>query len=128
MFIEQNFTEFPFNDGAFTCAYFSLNDKYIFFSSTLHLGQDCPEIYKDPNPRKYIWPLRDYEIFRYENEEVVQLTNYPGYNAETTIHPNEEKVIFTWLDKLGGSTEWAGAGGWGGWAYRTSQRLWHNLH
>lgn len=93
----KNFTEFPLKDGAFTCAYFSLNDRYIFFSSTMHLGQKCPEIYKDPNPRKYIWPLRDYEVFRYENGEVVQLTNHPGYNAETTIHPTEERIIFTSL-------------------------------
>ena len=93
----NNFSEFPLQDGAFTCAYFSLDDKYIFFSSTMHLGEECPEIYKDPNPRKYIWPLRDYEIFRYSNEELVQLTNYSGYNAETTIHPTEEKVIFTSL-------------------------------
>ena len=63
----------------------------------MHLGEECPEIYKDPNPRKYIWPLRDYEIFRYSSEELIQLTNFPGYNAETTIHPTEEKVIFTSL-------------------------------
>jgi Tol biopolymer transport system component len=93
----KNFTEFPLKDGAFTCAYYSLNDSYIFFSSTMHLGEDCPEIYKDPNPRKYIWPLRDYEIYKYDGEEVIQLTDYPGYNAETTIHPTEEKVIFTSL-------------------------------
>ena len=93
----NNFSEFPLKDGAFTCAYFSLDDKYIFFSSTMHLGEECPKIYKDPNPRKYIWPLRDYEIFRYSDEELVQLTNFPGYNAETTIHPTEKKVIFTSL-------------------------------
>ena len=93
----NNFTEFPLKDGAFTCAYYSLDDRYIFFSSTMHLGQECPDIYKDPNPRKYIWPLRDYEIFRYANGKAVQLTNHPGYNAETTIHPTEEKVIFTSL-------------------------------
>ena len=93
----KNLQEFPFKKGAFTCAYFSLNDKYTFFSSTMHLGEECPEIYKDPNPRKYIWPLRDYEIFRLENEQVIQLTNHPGYNAETTIHPFEERVIFTSL-------------------------------
>ena len=93
----KNFTEFPLKDGAFTCAYFSLDDRYIFFSSTMHLGQECPEVYKDPNPRKYIWPLRDYEVFRYANGEVVQLTNHPGYNAETTIHPTEERIIFTSL-------------------------------
>ena len=32
-----------------------------------------------------------------ENGEVVQLTNHQGCNAETTIHPKEEKVIFTSL-------------------------------
>ena len=26
----NNFSEFPLKDGAFTCAYFSLDDKYIF--------------------------------------------------------------------------------------------------
>ena len=93
----KNFSEFPLQDGAFTCAYYSLDDSYIFFSSTMHLGKECPEIYKDPNPRKYIWPLRDYEIFRYDGDEVIQLTNNPGYNAETTIHPKEQKVIFTSL-------------------------------
>ena len=59
----------------------------------MHLGQECPEIYKDPNPRKYIWPLRDYEIFRYANGETLQLTNYPGYNAETTIL----RVVWTFV-------------------------------
>src|SRR6056300_26282 len=93
----NNLTEFVAKDGAFTCAYFSLDDRYIFFSSTMHLGSECPEIYKDPNPRKYIWPLRDYEIFRLESDQVLQLTDHPGYNAETTIHPFEEKVIFTSL-------------------------------
>ena len=93
----KNFSEFPLQDGAFTCAYYSLDDSYIFFSSTMHLGNECPEIYKDPHPRKYIWPLRDYEIFRYDGDEVIQLTNNPGYNAETTIHPKEQKVIFTSL-------------------------------
>ena len=97
----NNLTEFVAKDGAFTCAYFSLDDRYIFFSSTMHLGSECPEIYKDPNPRKYIWPLRDYEIFRYDNGAVKQLTNYSGYNAETTTHPFEEKVIFTLDCSLG---------------------------
>ena len=36
----NNFSEFPLKDGAFTCAYFSLDDKYIFFSSTMHLGEN----------------------------------------------------------------------------------------
>ena len=60
----SNLKEFPIQDGAFTCAYYSLNDEFIFFSSTLDDGVECPEIYKHPNPRKYIWPLRNFEIYK----------------------------------------------------------------
>jgi TolB protein len=89
------FTE---QDGAYTCAYYSLDDTYLFYASTLHLGEKCPEIYKDPNPRKYIWPLRPFEIFRTSENETIALTDTPnGYNAEATIHPLEEKIIFTSL-------------------------------
>ncbi len=93
----ESLIPFALTDGAFTCAYYSLNDQYIFFSSTMKDGPDCPEIYQHPNPRKYIWPLRNYEIFRWDGSEAVQLTDYPGYNAEATIHPTEEKIIFTSL-------------------------------
>ena len=93
----ESLIPFALTDGAFTCAYYSLNDQYIFFSSTMQDGPDCPEIYQHPNPRKYIWPLRNYEIFRWDGSEAIQITDYPGYNAEATIHPTEEKIIFTSL-------------------------------
>ena len=93
----ESLIPFSLTDGAFTCAYYSLNDAYIFFSSTMQDGSECPEVYQHPNPRKYIWPLRNYEIFRWDGSEAVQLTGYRGYNAEATIHPTEEKIIFTSL-------------------------------
>ena len=91
----KNLREFPIKDGAFTCAHYALENEFIFFSSTMKDGPECPEIYKHPNPRKYIWPLRNYEIYRWDGDTAMQLTNAPGYNAETTIHPTERKVIFT---------------------------------
>ena len=85
-------------DGAFTCSYYSLDDKIIFFSSTLHDGPDCPEVYKHPNPHKYIWPLRNFEIYSIDkNDKLKKLTHFPGYNAEATVHPLEKKIIFTSL-------------------------------
>ena len=88
----------PQTDGAFTCSYFSLNDEYIFFSSTLQDGVQCPLVYKDPNPRKYIWPLRNFEIYRLSKDQKLKnLTNSIGYDAEATVHPYEEKIIFTSL-------------------------------
>jgi Tol biopolymer transport system component len=91
----KNLKDFPIKDGAFTCAHYALDNEFIFFSSTMKDGPECPEIYKHPNPRKYIWPLRNYEIYRWDGDAVTQLTDSPGYNAETTTHPTERKVIFT---------------------------------
>ena len=88
----------PYTDGAFTCSYYSLDNKQIFFSSTMQDGVGCPIVYKDPNPRKYIWPLRNFDIFTmFEDGKIINLTNSDGYDAEATIHPLERKIIFTSL-------------------------------
>ena len=88
----------PQTDGAYTCSYFSLNDEFIFFSSTMQDGVQCPLVYKDPNPRKYIWPLRNFDIYRLSKDNKIKnLTNSDGYDAEATIHPYEKKIIFTSL-------------------------------
>tara|TARA_B100000674_G_scaffold139542_2_gene109289 strand:+ start:342 stop:1394 length:1053 start_codon:yes stop_codon:yes gene_type:complete len=88
----------PQTDGAYTCSYFSLNDEYIFFSSTMQDGVQCPLVYKDPNPRKYIWPLRNFDIYRLSKDNKIKnLTNSNGYDAEATVHPYEKKIIFTSL-------------------------------
>ena len=88
----------PHTDGAYTCSYFSLNDEYIFFSSTMQDGVQCPLVYKDPNPRKYIWPLRNFDIYRLSKDKKLKnLTQSDGYDAEATVHPHEEKIIFTSL-------------------------------
>ncbi len=94
----KNIKPISVTDGAFTCSYYSLNDELIFFSSTLHDGIECPEIYKDPNPHKYIWPLRNFEIFSLtKKNKITNLTNSNGYDAEATVHPHEKKIIFTSL-------------------------------
>ena len=83
------------NRGAFTCSYYSLDGKKIFFSSTMQDSINCPEVYKDPNPRKYIWPLRNFDIYSMSSNKIKNLTNSYGYDAEATVHPYEEKIIFT---------------------------------
>ena len=88
----------PLTDGAFTCSYYSLDNQTIFFSSTMQDGPECPEVFKHPDPYKYVWPLRNFEIYSYKKLLVVKnLTNSDGYDAEATIHPLEEKIIFTSL-------------------------------
>ncbi|MGW8124155.1 TolB family protein [Roseivirga echinicomitans] len=83
--------------GRTTCAYF-LPDNTIVYGST-HLGSDdCPPV---PGPRedgKYIWPIYpDYEIFtaNLDGEIIAQLTDTPGYNAEATVSPKGDKIVFT---------------------------------
>ena len=94
----ENIKQLPFNDGAYTCSYYSITGDRIFFSSTMQDGFSCPHVYKHSNPRKYIWPLRNFDIYTtLENGTLKNLTNSEGYDAEATVHPIEEKIIFTSL-------------------------------
>jgi len=81
--------------GRTTCSYFSPNGHRILYSST-HLGsKDCP-----PRPdfsQGYVWavyPTFDIFTARPDGSDVRQLTNIPGYDAETTISRNG-KLVFT---------------------------------
>ena len=82
--------------GRTTCAYFYPGDAEILYAST-HLGGDaCP-----PPPdlsRGYVWALYpDYDLFRAPagGGEPVRLTATPGYDAEATISPRGDRIVFT---------------------------------
>lgn len=84
--------------GRTTCAYFMPGDKTILYGST-HLGDKaCPH---DPGRApggKYLWPIYDtYDIFVSDLKGKVkkQLTNTPGYDAEATVSPKGDKIVFT---------------------------------
>ncbi|MEP7109084.1 MAG: hypothetical protein ABI760_13915 [Ferruginibacter sp.] len=86
-------------EGRTTCAYFYPDGKYILYAST-HLGtKDCPPL---PNRskygNKYIWPVYEsFDIFKADiNGRIVkQLTKTKGYDAEATISPKGDKILFT---------------------------------
>ena len=83
--------------GRTTCAYFLPDNKHIIYAST-HLGdENCPDtpLKKDG---KYIWPIYDsYDIFIADLEGNItgQLTNEVGYDAEPTVSPKGDKIVFT---------------------------------
>lgn len=84
--------------GRTTCAFFMPGDKRILYAST-HLGGDeCP---RDPGRApggKYLWPIYDtYDIFvaDLKGKVVRQLTKTPGYDAEATVSPKGDKIVFT---------------------------------
>ncbi|HZD05862.1 MAG TPA: hypothetical protein VE173_13125, partial [Longimicrobiales bacterium] len=83
-------------EGRTTCSYFFPDGDRILYSSTHHVSPACP-----PRPdysRGYVWPVyRDYDIFVTEPATggLVQLTDTPGYDAEATISPLGDRMVFT---------------------------------
>lgn len=85
------------SEGRTTCAYFMPGDTTIVYGSTHLGGKDCPPVPERKNGR-YVWPIYDtYDIFEadLEGNIVRQLTDFEGYDAEATLSPNGDKIIFT---------------------------------
>ena len=80
--------------GRHTCSYFFPNASRLIFSSTRHLGDDCP-----PQPDRskgYVWPLYNYQLYTAlpDGSDVKRLSNTQSYDAEATIC-KDGSVIFT---------------------------------
>jgi TolB protein len=82
-------------DGRTTCSYFFPGDKRILYSSTHLGGKQCPP--KPDFSKGYVWAVYDtFDIFTAnpDGSNPKQLTNAPGYDAETTIS-RTGKLAFT---------------------------------
>jgi Tol biopolymer transport system component len=83
--------------GRTTCSFFLPNGKSILYAST-HVGEkDCPKDV-DRSHGKYLWPVYDtYDIFTADLNGKIkkQLTDTKGYDAEATISPKGDKIVFT---------------------------------
>src|ERR1041385_7414214 len=83
-------------DGRTTCSYFFPNGKRVLYSSTYLGDKKCP-----PRPdysKGYVWavyPAFDIFTANPDGSNVKQLTNTPGYDAETTITLDGKKLVFT---------------------------------
>ena len=86
--------------GRTTCSYFLPGDSTIVYAST-HLGDSaCPPVPEKRADGKYIWPIYpDFDIFvaDLEGNIVKQLTDWEGYDAEATVSPKGDKIVFTSL-------------------------------
>ncbi|MGD0161585.1 MAG: hypothetical protein ABSB39_03870 [Candidatus Sulfotelmatobacter sp.] len=84
--------------GRTTCSYFYPDGKKILFSSTHLASPECP-----PRPdfsKGYVWAVYPgYDIFTAnpDGSDLKQLTNSPGYDAESTISVDGKKIVFTSL-------------------------------
>ena len=86
------------SEGRTTCSYFMPDNKHILFAST-HLGNKaCPTEAPRVKGGPYLWNVYDtYDIFvsDLKGNIVKQLTNSAGYDAEATISPKGDKIVFT---------------------------------
>lgn len=84
--------------GRTTCAYFLPGDSTIIYASTHLTADTCP-----PSPdrrviKKYVWPIySSYELFVADRAGNIlrQLTDNDSYDAEATVSPRSDKIVFT---------------------------------
>lgn len=84
--------------GRTTCAYYMPDNRHVLYASTHEAGKDCPA---PPAPRKdskYLWSVDPgYDIFVADEtgKIVKRLTKRKGYDAEATVSPKGDKIVFT---------------------------------
>ncbi|HMS29652.1 MAG TPA: hypothetical protein PKD32_07365 [Saprospiraceae bacterium] len=84
--------------GRTTCSFFMPGDKSIIFASTQHAGKSCPEVPPRNPGGKYVWPIyKDYEIYTADLKGKIlkQYTHNEFYDAEATVSPKGDKIVFT---------------------------------
>jgi len=94
----SNVELFSTGKGRTTCAYFLPGDSLILYSSTHAASDDCPP----PIDRSlgYVWKLYDeFDIYlaRRDGTIIKTLTSSPMYDAEATVSPTGDRIIFTSL-------------------------------
>lgn len=82
-------------EGRTTCGYYTGEGRIIYAST--HLG--APECPPEPDPATgYVWPLyRTFDIFSAnpDGTDIRRLTDADGYDAEGTVSPDGQKIVFT---------------------------------
>lgn len=82
--------------GRTTCAYFLPGDTLVLYASTHHHGDDCPA--EPDKSMGYLWPIYpEFDIFiaDLDGNILEQLTDDKFYNAEATVSPTENKIVYT---------------------------------
>ncbi|MPL81162.1 Protein TolB [bioreactor metagenome] len=104
---------FPFSDGDMknhipqliseglgrtTCSFFMPGDTSILYASTRSGGSDCPPEPERRADGKYLWPIYpDFDIYvaNLKGQLIDTLVKSPGYDAEATVSPKGDLIVFT---------------------------------
>lgn len=82
--------------GRTTCAYFMPGDDRILYSSTHAAADDC--LPPPDRSKGYVWKLYDeFDIYvaNADGTDVQVLAASPGYDAEATVSPRGDAIVFT---------------------------------
>lgn len=84
--------------GRTTCSYFMPGNKEIIFASTHDAGEECPPTPDRSVIQKYVWPIYStFELYISDLEGNIlhRLTENEFYDAEATVSPQGDKIVFT---------------------------------
>jgi len=84
--------------GRTTCSYFLPGDTTILYASTHLVDKNCPQKPAHREDGKYVWPVySSFDIFvaDLDGNIIKQLTDFDGYDAEATVSPKGDKIVFT---------------------------------
>ncbi len=82
--------------GRTTCSYWYPDGKRILYSSTMKASPDCPPV--PDRSRGYVWKLYpefDIYVASADGSNPKPLFASPGYDAEATISPRGDRIVFT---------------------------------
>ncbi|MCB0764844.1 MAG: PD40 domain-containing protein, partial [Flavobacteriales bacterium] len=86
------------NGGRTTCSYFLPGDSLVLFGSTHQKDAACPAHPERRSDGKYVWPIYpSFDIYVSDLNGNIrkQLTDTPGYDAEATVSPTGDRIVFT---------------------------------
>jgi TolB protein len=84
--------------GRTTCSYFLPGDAQVVFASTHEHGATCPAVPERRADGKYVWPIYasfDIHVADLSGNLIRKLTDQPGYDAEATVSPTGDRIVFT---------------------------------
>lgn len=84
--------------GRTTCSYFLPGDSTIIYASTHEADTKCPAKPEKREDGKYVWPVYpsfDIYVAKLDGTVIDTLTHEPGYDAEATVSPKGDKIVFT---------------------------------
>lgn len=81
--------------GRTTCGYFYDGGDRILYSSTHHASEACPAA--PDYSMGYVWALYDFDIYTApaEGGEPTPIFGSPAYDAEATVSPDGQTIVFT---------------------------------